>query len=867
VLFDGLRNTDGPSMLGDFRYEPVIFCAARRVRTSDRQELAAHAVLLARVQGALAGAGVVYLGPESARTGIRFGPTLTVAEDLLRDAERLQRAEAPPKLLLNDHCRICEFRDRCRDQAIREDNLSLLRGIGKKTIKRYARKGVFTLTQLAHTFRPRRRGKRADAPLKLRDHALHALAIRDQTIYVFGAPKFPTAPARIYLDMEGDPEEGFTYLIAFVVYDGERVERHSLWSDDRKGEAEIFSRFLDIVARYDAPRLYCYGNYERSFIARMRRQFRRKKRIDAVLDALTNVLTVIYPHFYFPTYSNGLKEVARCLGCRWTEPDASGIESVVWRKNWERTGDTSWKARLIQYNLEDCDALRRVCAFLSKAPNGAAESRPGAVPRVAPVAELDNLARTVTWSQYAYADFEFINKRAYFDYQRRHVFVRTKPAQRRRSRKTERRHWQNRDLRPTHRVEVTAIRCPFCKSKHIMALDRRKRPKEVQTRRKRAFDLVITPGAIRRKVIEFRAVAYHCTCCERFFTPERYERLARHFHGFMSWFAYQHITHRLGVKSLAALFYEIFGIRVNWWEFPTFRHLLVRRYRKTCQMLLTQLMAGPVLHIDETEVKLKDGSGYIWVFASESAAVYIFRRSREGNFLRKMLKDFQGVLVSDFYSAYDGLPCLHQRCLIHLMRDMNRAILDNPFDLELQSITVPFGALLRSIVVTVDAHGLKHRYLKRHARDVVAFFDALVQRDYESDASKALQERLLRNRGCLFTFLQHDGVSWNNNLAENAIKRISDYREDVGRSVSEAGLTEHLVLLSIYQTCRVRDIGFLKLLLSRERDIDAFAARKRRRQRAPRIELYPKGYLPPSIGSLRRAQAARASDTIAAEAE
>jgi hypothetical protein len=44
-----------------------------------------------------------------------------------------------------------------------------------------------------------------------------------------------------------------------------------------------------------------------------------------------------------------------------------------------------------------------------------------------------------------------------------------------------------------------------------MALDRRKRPKEVKTRRKRAFDRVITPGAIRRKVIEFRAVAYHCT--------------------------------------------------------------------------------------------------------------------------------------------------------------------------------------------------------------------------------------------------------------------------------------------------------------------------------------------------------------------
>jgi predicted RecB family nuclease len=866
IFFDALRKADGHSALGDFQYEPVAFCASRRFRASDRQELAARAVLLARVQGALPAGGGAYLGRDSARTTIRFGSTLTAAENLLRDAERLGRAEAPPKLLLNDHCRICEFRDRCRDQAVRDDNLSLLRGVGEKTIKRYARKGVLTLTQLAHTFRPRRRGKRADIPLSLRDHALHALAIRDQTIYVLGAPKLPTAPVRIYLDIEGDPEEGSTYLIGLVVCDAERVERHSLWSNDCKGEAEIFARFLDIVARYDAPQLYCYGNYEKSFIARMRRQSRRKKRIDAVLAALTNVLTVIYPHFYFPTYSNGLKEVAGCLGCRWTEPNASGIESVVWRKNWETTGDASWKARLIRYNLEDCDALRRVCDFLSEAPIGGAESKPGAMPRVAPVAQLDKLARSATWSPYAHADFDFVNKRAYFDYQRRHVFVRTKSGRRRRSRRTQRRNWQNRDLRATHRVAIKATRCPFCKSKHIMELDPKRRPKGLQTRRKRAFDLVITPGAIRRKVIEFRTVAYHCRCCERDFIPERYERLARHFHGFMSWFAYQHITHRLGVRSLAALFYEIFGIRVNWWEFLTFRHLLFRRYRKTCDSLLTQLIAGSVLHIDETELKLKDGSGYVWVFANESATVYIFRRSREGDFLRKMLKDFKGVLVSDFYSAYDGLPCLHQRCLIHLMRDMNRAILDNPFDQELQSITVPFGALLRSIVVTVDEHGLKHRYLKGHARDVVAFFNALVERDYESDASKALQERLLRNRERLFTFLQHDGVSWNNNLAENAIKRISDYREDVGRSVKEAGLTEHLVLLSIYQTCRVRDISFLEFLLSRERDIDAFAAGKRRRQRTPRIELYPKGYLPSSIGSLRRGQAIRARDT-AAEAE
>ena len=38
-------------------------------------------------------------------------------------------------------------------------NLSLLRGMSEKEIKKYNQKGILTVTQLAHTFRPRRKGK------------------------------------------------------------------------------------------------------------------------------------------------------------------------------------------------------------------------------------------------------------------------------------------------------------------------------------------------------------------------------------------------------------------------------------------------------------------------------------------------------------------------------------------------------------------------------------------------------------------------------------------------------------------------------------------------------------------------------------
>ena len=100
----------------------------------------------------------------------------------------------PPSLILNDHCQICEFRQRCHDQAVQEDNLSLLRGMGEKEIKRNARKGIFTVTQLSYTFRPRRRPKWARAAPRPHSFALQALALREKKIHINGTPELKNHP-------------------------------------------------------------------------------------------------------------------------------------------------------------------------------------------------------------------------------------------------------------------------------------------------------------------------------------------------------------------------------------------------------------------------------------------------------------------------------------------------------------------------------------------------------------------------------------------------------------------------------------------------------------------------------------------------
>ena len=59
--------------------------------------------------------------------------------------------------------------------------------------------------------------------------------------------------------------------------------------------------------------------------------------------------------------------------------------------------------------------------------------------------------------------------------------------------------------------------------------------------------------------------------------------------------------------------------------------------------------------------------------ASLEEVVYMYKPTREGEFLREMLSDFKGVLVSDFYAAYDSIDCPQQKCLLHIIRDMNGA--------------------------------------------------------------------------------------------------------------------------------------------------------------------------------------------------
>ena len=120
----------------------------------------------------------------------------------------------------------------------------------------------------------------------------------------------------------------------------------------------------------DAPMFFHYGGYEKAFFKKMIDRYGVPDCTPQVIQAAVlnsfNVLSAIYGKIYFPTFKNRLKQVAGFLGARWRSPGASGTDSIMWRKQWEESGDAAIKSRLIEYNQDDCEALYILVSTLQK---------------------------------------------------------------------------------------------------------------------------------------------------------------------------------------------------------------------------------------------------------------------------------------------------------------------------------------------------------------------------------------------------------------------------------------------------------------------------------------------------------------------
>ena len=108
--------------------------------------------------------------------------------------------------------------------------------------------------------------------------------------------------------------------------------------------------------------------------------------------------------------------------------------------------------------------------------------------------------------------------------------------------------------------------------------------------------------------------------------------------------------------------------------------------------------------------------------------------------------------------------------------------------------------------------------MKKHRKPAECFLERVRALKCEGKAGSALQKRINKNEDKLFTFLHHDGVPWNNNNAEHAVRAFTRLRNVIGTSTPK-GHRDYATLLSIQQTLHYRGRGFLDFLRSGRMEI------------------------------------------------
>lgn len=403
-------------------YIPVRFVHAEKIDKHEKLQLAFDALVISMVLGDIPPFGRIIHGGEYKASKIDLSELIISARTIVQNISAQLSSETAPELILNDHCSSCGFKARCRQTAVEKDDLSLLSRITEKERKKLRSQGLFSVTQLSYTFRPRRRPKRFAGLTKKHNLPLQALAIRERKVHVDGKPDFALSGTPVYLDVESIPDRQFYYLIGLRILHSGNMIQHSFWAEDPLQEREIWASFLKTLSTLPAPQLIHYGSHEKLFLKRMNERYgiRNSRIVKPIIERPVNLLSVIFGSLYFPTYSNGLKDIARYLGFEWSDADVSGLQSLHWRVEWEFSRDDNLKKRLIRYNAEDCEALERVTHAVARL----CEPSPQREPSAHESDDVVDVSLQRTYPQrfgtvdFIFPELESINKAAYWDYQR-----------------------------------------------------------------------------------------------------------------------------------------------------------------------------------------------------------------------------------------------------------------------------------------------------------------------------------------------------------------------------------------------------------------------------------------------------------------
>ena len=378
-----------------------------------------------------------------------------------------------------------------------------------------------------------------------------------------------------------------------------------------------------------------------------------------------------------------------------------------------------------------------------------------------------------------------------------------KSAHPKKERKKRARGFARRREEPTHRAEHAMASCPECRT-------------PLRGGRVRGRRQIISIPRIRARVTEHVVLERTCPKCGQQWVPEP------------DWGALTVGRQRVGISVQSEVnvlreecrlpFGVIqrylkwrYGLGLSVGKLVALTHGAAERGQEEYTGLRQEIRASPVVYGDETGWREDGRNGYLWSFSNPKVRYFLRRASRGSKVVEEVLGDeFEGVLVSDFYGAYNVHQGLHQRCWTHLLRDIHQLKEKYPQHQGLAE----WAQEVREVYDHAQAYPVPDPQLPetvqqsqrvKQQQQCQEQLWSICKPYLGSDSPMSvLCQRVERFLPELFTFAADPRVPADNNAAERSLRPTVVSRKISGGTRSEQGSETKSVLASLFGTWRLR---------------------------------------------------------------
>ena len=354
---------------------------------------------------------------------------------------------------------------------------------------------------------------------------------------------------------------------------------------------------------------------------------------------------------------------------------------------------------------------------------------------------------------------------------------------------------------PTQSVVHAAERCPDCGTG--LSGGSVKRTREV-------IDLIPSPA----EIVEHVIVERRCPRCQRRVVPtvdlgDQVVGQQRLGIGLLALIVTLREAGRLPIEMIQWYLATVHGVGLSVGAIVAASRQVAQAGASEVEQIRERVRASPTVHADETGWRQDGKNGYIWTFSTPTERYFQYG-GRDGAMVDRALGDaFAGVLVTDFYAAYDHVRCSHQRCWAHLLREAHDLRKQHPHDPAVQAWADDLHRLYLDAVAFVATASADPLARAAAASGFDARLLALAQPhlDDRTVPLHTLSKRIARYLGELLTFVREPDVPPDNNAAERSLRHLVTSRKISGGSRSANGTDTKMALATLFGTWRAQHLN------------------------------------------------------------